>query len=114
MSWADVLVSLIPAVVGVVIGGGITLLVAWSFYCKQSKDLEDGIDRLEGIVTTTARYLERDGVIENVELDDRGRLKFYTQTIKVAGPIPADDEIPKPTIEQYPPPEDSQGLGNPG
>jgi hypothetical protein len=113
MSWADVLVSLIPAVVGVVIGGGITLLVAWSFYRKQSKDLEDGIDRLEGIVTTTARYLERDGAIENVELDDRGRLKFYTETLKVAA-IPADDEIPDPTIEQYPPPEDSQGPGNPG
>lgn len=97
--------AVISTALGVFLGGLITLGVAWWFHRRASSHLEDKVDRLERLITLVALYLQKDGVLEDVELDDEGKLKGFTQTI-YAPFIPSEGKVYPPTLTQKDPPED--------
>ena len=77
---------------GTFLGAVVSLVISLVFFRKASKDLKAKVYRLEFITTLLARYLEKERVIKDLELDERGILKGYTQTIN-AGFIPAPSEF---------------------
>jgi hypothetical protein len=103
-----VVMSLLSTFAGIVVGAVITFLVSRYYFRRASIQLEEEASRLRQLVTVVALYMQRDGQLENVELDERGNLKGYTQTIYVPG-IPSEESFGEMTVTQGPPPiEDPQ------
>ena len=57
--------------------------ISWYFFKKQAKDLESKVLPLEQVITLVAHYLQREGLIKDLEFDEKEALKGYTQTIEV-------------------------------
>lgn len=92
----------------ILLGGAVTLGVSWWFHRRQSRQLEAKVDRLERLITVMAHYLQKDGVIQDLELDEDHKLKGYTQIIKVNEPARIEVRPGRPTLKQDLPPEDSE------
>lgn len=105
---------------GVVVGGVITLAVSAYFFQRSSKELQREAVRLRQLVTVLALYLQKDGLVKDVELDEEGNLKGWRQVIELpfedySGEVYAPEKItpqdPPPqsgeTQEQSGPPEGS-------
>ena len=93
------LVSVLEITGGVVFG---YLISAW-FARRNSRELRQ-------LVTVLALYMKRDGLLEDVELDEHGNLKGYIQTIYVPFIDDLDETVYPPTVTQDPPPpEDGRG-----
>jgi hypothetical protein len=89
-------------VLSTLVGSLIGAAISYGFYREASEDLERKVTRLESVTTLLARYLEREGVLTDVELDERGILKGYTQTIK-AGSIESGEAFGPALIQEDPP-----------
>jgi hypothetical protein len=68
--------------ISLVLGAVIAVVISLYFFKKQTKDLESKVYRLEQLITVLAHYLKREGFIEDLELDEKGVLKGFTQTIE--------------------------------
>ena len=90
--WATFLSSL----AGIVAGGGITFFVSRYYFRRASNQLEEEASQLRELVTVLALYMQKDGLLKDVELDEYGNLKGYTQTIH-APLISSEAEVFKPS-----------------
>lgn len=64
------------SLLGVLIGGAITLWASRRYYMKASEDLERNTDDLKGLITILADYLYLEGVLtERPDKDEQGYLK---------------------------------------
>jgi hypothetical protein len=90
-------VSVLEVAVGVVAGG----FVNWLFSRRGSKELRGETRRLRQIVTLLALYMQKDGLLRDVELDEHGNLKGFAQTVKLTG-VPSEEVVGRPEIKKGP------------
>jgi hypothetical protein len=106
--------TIISTFVGALAGGLVTYIVSSHYYAHAAEDLRREADQLARVVALLAIYMQREGLLNNVELDERGHLKEgYTQTL-TGGGVPSQAQGGGGTLVQGPPqPEGSQESSEP-
>lgn len=62
--WSNIVSGFWGSIIGVMIGGFITYIVARSYYVKASKELSDAASELENLITVIGRGLENAGIFK--------------------------------------------------
>ena len=81
VEWVIGIGGLVLGVVGIVVG----VLIATHHARKASVELKEEVDRLHLLLTHLAIYMQEAGIVKEVRLDEKGRLKLW-QPVRPASP----------------------------